>query len=720
MVWHQERIPGAVWVLCTLIVILVTLPAAAADSEASEAVRIVATESGSYDWDKQVFLARGDVVITSGDLELQGDFLTMDLNTGEIWVQGNVRLLQGEQHLLGESLVYNVETGQGNLEQARTEVALSEETGTIFISGEAIGIEEERYTVSSATFTTCDLEKSHFHLATKELEYYPDEKVVIRGVTYYEGEIPLFYWPYLVIPLDLGDRQSVFTLPVLGYSEVEGYYMKNTFNYHVNPNAYGNLYLDLYTRQGVGIGARHYYNLGNLGKGSIYLYGIPTSESPVIRSSFTHQWTKGNWDFQTTTGYENWWVRHELKTDNRLKLTLSKVSAEAWYKYTKNPAVSTSEREDLGLKWSQNLTDRWRLNLQGSLVEQTKAQGEVRIVDYLAETVYRQDKHTLTLAVQQQYNPGLLDGEAPPWQSVQRIPELRWDVSDLGLAGLPLRSQVMVGHYGERPSTVTMNRLYGQLTLGQKLWRPTTKTTASVQGHVAGTAYGDSQRQVWTYGRLSLNQRITNSLQTTSTYSRRDVWGSTPFRFDRQNPLQTLDLRVNYAASPWRVSAGTSYNFLSKQFSALTMQAYWQPNRAWNLSATVSYNVNTRNLMQVVPMVQYKKDELELRLGGRYQVATQELERLDARIALPLGETWLIKYDGIYEPPKAAFTKGTITVSKDLHCRELSFSYDLVTKSVALQLTINAFPTLPIGWDSQGGLSLFDLEEVADIIGAKE
>ncbi len=107
-------------------------------------------------------------------------------------------------------------------------------------------------------------------------------------------------------------------------------------------------------------------------------------------------------------------------------------------------------------------------------------------------------------------------------------------------------------------------------------------------------------------------------------------------------------------------------------------------------------------------------------MGGRYQVATQELERLDARIALPLGETWLIKYDGIYEPPKAAFTKGTITVSKDLHCRELSFSYDLVTKSVALQLTINAFPTLPIGWDSQGGLSLFDLEDVADLIGVEE
>jgi hypothetical protein len=93
---------------------------------------------------------------------------------------------------------------------------------------------------------------------------------------------------------------------------------------------------------------------------------------------------------------------------------------------------------------------------------------------------------------------------------------------------------------------------------------------------------------------------------------------------------------------------------------------------------------------------------------------------VDARIALPLGDTWLVSYDSIFEPPKQAFTKGNVTVSKDLHCRQLSVSYDHVAKRVALQLTINAFPTLPIGWDSEGGLSLFDLEEVSDIIGVKE
>lgn len=718
MTWYKKQMPLIIWTLCAIL--LIFLPATATGEENQAGVRIVATESGSYDWESQIFVARGDVVITSEDLILQADLLTMDLSTGEAWMQGNVRLIQAEQELRGEVLFYNFETGLGSFDKARTEVVLSEDAGTIFLAGESIGIDGEKYTVSKATFTTCDQEESHFHLATKELEYYPDDKVIIRGVTYYEGKIPLFYWPYLVIPLDWDDRESSFTLPVLGYSEIEGYYMKNTFNYYVNARSYGNLYLDIFTRLGVGVGARHFYETENLGKGSLYLYGIPTSENPVLKSSFSHSLTKGSWGLATTTGYENWWAKQEFSTDNRLKLTLPRITGETWFKYVNNPAATIRERRDVGLTWSQNLTDHWRLNLRGSLIEQTKAQEEIRLISYLAETIYRRGKHTLTLAAQQQHNPDLLEGQSPPWRSVQRIPELKWDVSDLGLKGLPLQTQVILGRYGERPSTVTMNRAFGQLTLGQRSWRPIAGTTISYQGHLGGALYDDGQRQVWTYGRVGLTQKLADNLQFSPTYTRRDVWGATPFRFDRQSPLQTLDLALSYSTTPLRLLARTSYNFLNRQFSSLTFQAYWRPNQAWNLSATASYDLNNRSLAVVVPTVEYKQDQFELQAGVRYQPKNQLLERIDARVTFPIGDTWQVSYDSIYEPPKQAFTKGTIKVTKDLHCRELSASYDHVGKRIALQLTINAFPTLPIGWDSEGGISLFDLEDVTDIVGARE
>ena len=717
MAWHRSR---------TLLTIIITLSLLTIFSGVIEAqgaqdrVRVVATESGSYDWKHQLFMAQGDVEITLGDLLLRGDALSMDVATGEVLLQGNVSLVQGSQELTGEVLSYNLETGIGSFDQVRAEFVLAQETGSIFISGKSIGIAGERYKVQGGKFTTCDLEHSHFHLATKELEYIAGEKVIIRGVTYYEGRIPLFYWPYLVIPLDLDDRENFFTLPVFGYGEREGYYMKNTFNYYFNTKSYGHLYLDLFTSMGVGVGARHYYDLDAFGKGSIYVYGVPTSESPVLKSAFSHNWTKDSWNLSSTTNYENSWVKEELSSQNRLQLTLPQVRGEAWLNYKRNPEAKIIEQRDLGFKWSQNLTNQWNLNLQGTLTDRVTTE-RTRMLDYLAETRYRQGKHTLTLAAQQQYNPDLLDsGSTAAWRSVQRLPELKWEVSDLGIDKLPLRSLLSLGHYGERPSTITMNRAYGQLTLGQKSWRPITGTTVNYQGHVAGAIYGDGQRQTWTYGRAGVTQRLTDSLQLTTTYSRRDVWGQTPFRFDRQNPLQDLGLRLSYTDAKWRTNVSTSYNFLAKKFASLTLQTTWRPSEEWTLSGYASYDLNARNLVRIVPMVEYKNDQLDLGLGVRYQPANKVLERVDARISLPVGSTWQISYDSIFEPPKQAFTKGTISVSKDLHCRELSASYDHVANRVALQLTIKAFPTLPIGWDSDGGLSLFDLEEVSDIIGVKE
>jgi lipopolysaccharide export system protein LptA len=688
-------------------------------SESQEGVRVRAQQAGSYDWESQVFVAQGEVEITHGDLLLTGNLLTMDLSTGEVRLEGDVRMVQEDQELEGDLLIYDLETKKGRMDQASAEVLLSSGTGSIFLSGESVGLADGAYSVRSAKVTTCDDLDSHYHLATKELEYYPGDRVIIRGVTYYEGKIPLFYWPYLVVPLDR-DGTSVFNLPVFGYSEQEGYYMKNSFNYHLSSKAHGHLYLDLYTRLGLGLGARHMYDLGRFGQGSVYLYAVPTSESPVLKSAFSHQWTKEHWDFKTTTSYENWWAKHELKSDNRLKLTLPSTNAEASFVYKKNPEATISEQRDMGIRWSQNLTERWRLNLQGSRIDQVRGEDSLRLISYLAETTYRQDRHTLTLAAQQQYNPDLLEGETPAWRTVQRLPEFKWVVSNWGLNSLPLGTEVILGHYGERPSTVTMNRAFGQLTLGRRSWRPAERTTVDYQGLLGGALYGDGQRQAWTFARLGLNQRLTDRLQFSSTYSRRDVWGHSPFRFDAQRPQEDLGLRLSYSAPALRASLNTNYNFLTERFSVLTLSTSWRPNSAWNLSLSAAFDLNSMELTRVVPMVEYKKDQFDLRLAVRYHPTDQVLERLDARFTLPVGTTWLVSYDSIYEPLKQAFSKGSVSITKDLHCRELRLSYDHVGKSVALQYTIKAFPTLPIGWDSQGGLSLFDLEDVADLVGVEE
>ncbi|NMB01112.1 MAG: LPS-assembly protein LptD [Firmicutes bacterium] len=701
--------------ICVILLALIALTPLAFGSE--QRVRIVARETGSYDLEQQIFVAQGDVQVTYGELILMGDKLQVNLSTGELVLEGGVRLRQEDQELRGEYLSFDLESGEGVFSRARAEIMLPEETGIVYLAGESISLSEEKYTLSQGEFTTCDLEESHFRLVTKELELIPDEKIVIRGVTYYEGKIPLFYWPYLVIPLDTDANR--FSLPEVGYSEHEGYYIKNAFNYYHSSSAHGQVYLDLFTRLGVGLGVRHNYDLDSWGTGSIYLYGIPTSPDLEYKGAFSHKVTKENWGFQTNTTLHNTWLKKDLTSDNRVTLSLPNLNAETWFKIKRTPTAQTLEERDLGLYWSQNLTDNWRFNLRGNITERQTAE-VLRLVDYLASTSYRQGKHRVTLTMQQQFNPDLLESSTQPWRSVQRIPELKWEVSDLGIPKLPLQSQLVWGHYGERPSLITKNRVYGQIGLKQQVWQPTSGTSISYQGDVNSAAYSGGGWQTWTYGRMALTQKFTSNLQLTGTFRRRDVWGESPFRFDAQRPLQDLTLRLGYNDSKWNVNVNNSYDFLTRRFGTVTLQANYRPNQIWNLNLYASYDPNNNTRNRIVPLVEYKKDKVDLGLGVRYQPASQVLERVDARISVPVGSTWQVSYDSIFEPPKQVFTRGQITVTKDLHCRSLSVSYDHVVQRVALQYTINAFPTLPIGWDSQDGLSLFDLEEVSDIIGVKE
>ena len=129
------------------------------------------------------------------------------------------------------------------------------------------------------------------------------------------------YWPYLVVPLGEELEDLLVNLPVVGFSEHEGYFIKTTFNYYLTDNAYGNIYVDLYSRLGLGAGIRHNYKLAELGEGFIYLWGIPTSSEPAYKGAFEHTLAKQSWDFTTKNSVENTWVRKETSSDTTLNFS---------------------------------------------------------------------------------------------------------------------------------------------------------------------------------------------------------------------------------------------------------------------------------------------------------------------------------------------------------------------------------------------------------------
>ena len=129
---------------------------------------------------------------------------------------------------------------------------------------------------------------------------------------------------------------------------------------------------------------------------------------------------------------------------------------------------------EYGASWRQQLTDNLRLTLNGSVTGQEKTK-LTRMVNYLAETTYTRGSQTFGLAVEQKYNPDLLEeGDTPNWHSVNRSPELFWRLTSPRISGtiLPVRLELKAGHYHEFPSDTAHWRLGGTAGLLTRYWRP--------------------------------------------------------------------------------------------------------------------------------------------------------------------------------------------------------------------------------------------------------
>ena len=335
---------------------------------------------------------------------------------------------------------------------------------------------------------------------------------------------------------------------MVGYSQTEGFYVKNTMNYYMNERAYGNIYLDVFSKLGIGFGVRHLYDLNKAGTVSLYVYHLPHEDLQLWRARIDHELQGKNWEIRTNNSYEDSVDKHSIDSQTKLTWKTDTISGEARAVYQENPESKVKRLWEYGGTWKQTLADGWQLHLDGKVTERDTT-SRLKMIDYLAETSYGWDNHTVSLAVQQKYNPDLLSNSSQPWMSVNRIPELTWNVNDLGLRSVPLRLQLSAGKYEENPSQVTNLRGLGILSLQSVSWKPTSKTALSYSGNLTGSIYEDQTGQVSVYGRVNLNQRITDQVRLTATYHQRNVWGNTPFQFDRQKELKDLTLQLNYASS---------------------------------------------------------------------------------------------------------------------------------------------------------------------------
>jgi lipopolysaccharide assembly outer membrane protein LptD (OstA) len=247
-----------------------------------------------------VAIAEGNVVIQYGTTTIYADYGEYHPDTHDVFVRGHVRIYREGQVFVGERAVYNLETKelhaanfQGDLYPFR------------FSADSISSIGTGAYLVRDGSFTTSDSSIPDYQLRAKSARIYPGQRIVMRDVTLYVGNVPVFWWPYLYQPLR---RDMAYTIHP-GFYSGWGFFTLSQWNFPIGDNWNGRLEVDYREQRGLALGLTTNYRFGpdDRSWGRFTSYYAPDSAPPTVIVG-------GNKDHVTSD-------RYRVSVQNRVYIT---------------------------------------------------------------------------------------------------------------------------------------------------------------------------------------------------------------------------------------------------------------------------------------------------------------------------------------------------------------------------------------------------------------
>lgn len=706
-----------------IVAVLVLGQGATAFVYAEEPLTVTAHEYSVWDGTR-LFFAEGNVAVRYGAAHITADSMRYDADAQFAVFVGNVVYVDDERELRAHQLSYDLANGEAVFDDMDAVVYSDGVDGPMFVRGDKVTAATDVVRIEGGRLTTCECDdgKPAYHFAARELEIYPGDRIVVRGMTFYEHGVPLMYLPYIV--LSLKEDASRFDVPQIGYSSRTGWYVKLTYNYVLQSGLYGALLLDYYQHLGPGGGVRHTYVDNDRGKGVILLYGVANEYGGADgRVAWERRWTLSPWTVDVDASYD--FVasaagidRHELNTGASVNHRDARGSLTADFDYEGVIGNEYLERFDVSGDFYRRLGGGWNVRASAEWFdERIGVLQPRRWLGYTGELQRVANAYTLTMRVEQQVNPDVKDEERtgqPSWLHVSRLPEVELRLRRM--AGIDL--QFAAVRLQEEPSKLTALRGEAQAALATRTWRLGQAASVNFSGSLTGRAYSTGEQQLSLQSRAGLNVQLARPLSFNMQYNFRDVWGGTPFRFDRVSPSETVTARLNWRSGAMTASVSTSYNILTERWGRVTANATVRATPKLTLRASGSYDVYQQSLQRLVGTVDWRPaDDWVIRVGGQYDVPQQSWRRVDADIQAALGGGWKAGVTAIYDVTQMSFSRNHMYIAHDEECREIRLRWDHARGEVWLEYHITAFPSsrVAVGAGEDNKL-LFDADVLSEFL----
>jgi len=205
------------------------------------------TSDGANRYEGGIYYAEDNVTVTYGGDVLMADQVHFNPTTKEATAKGNVRLYMMDQIYRGDLLTYNF----------RTKKILSEKfrflDGKMMVEGQSINTPEiGHYEIDGGHYSTDNRETPGWKVKASSVSLYPDDKTIVENSVAYFGDVPFFWFPYLV----QYQRDTHSSVEVSGGSVSRlGLYALGAYRFAITDKLKGEVNVDYYSRRGWAGGA---------------------------------------------------------------------------------------------------------------------------------------------------------------------------------------------------------------------------------------------------------------------------------------------------------------------------------------------------------------------------------------------------------------------------------------------------------------------------------
>ncbi len=313
----------------------------------------ILSRSLSYDSDRGVYQAEGEVTISRENQVLSSDSARYYERTGVTEVPGPFRLDFNGDVLTGRDGTLQLEENTGKLLDG--EIFLRE--SNMYIRAREIEkLGENRYFITGCRVTTCDNDRPVWSISGSEADITLGGYGKVRHGAFRILGVPVLYTPYFVFPVKT-ERQTGLLPPIIGYSGRRGMDLEVPFFWAVSDSTDATLYQRYMTNRGYMQGMEYRY-LASEDSGGTFLLDVMSDRigvkdltdpdeidlSPFERTNTTRYWARGR-------------VDQELPMEIQARLDLDFVSDQDYLREFETGGLGIQSRADLSREWGRPLEE---------------------------------------------------------------------------------------------------------------------------------------------------------------------------------------------------------------------------------------------------------------------------------------------------------------------------------------------------------------------------